>query len=233
MLIDRPTLPDRYHQPWRGPFDSRIEAALHPGIHILDVGAGRNPTIGPPARPPACHYAGLDVSPNELEAAGPGAYNETWVQDAARRVPELEGRFDLIVSWQVLEHVRPLDAVFANLHAYLRPGGRVVAMLSGKFSAFSVINTVVPQPVGIWAMHRLLGRDPASVFPAYYDRCWHGAIARVLTDWSEVEVVPCYVGAVYFSFSGLLQRCYLAYEEWAVRNAHHNLATHYLISAVW
>lgn len=231
MRFDRPVLPDRYQDPWREAFDDLAAVALRPGVQILDVGSGRQPTIGPGCRPPGSHYVGLDVSAEELRLAASGSYDETWVLDVATRVPELENRFDLILSYQVLEHVKPLDEVLDNVYAYLRPGGRFVALLSGKFSAFGVINSVIPQRLGVWAMEKLIGRPPDTVFPAYYHRCWYGAMDRMLSGWSAREIRPLYRGASYLSFSGPLQRLYVGYENWAANGDHRNLATHYLLAA--
>jgi SAM-dependent methyltransferase len=224
-------LPERYTQSWREPFDARVVPSLTPGVCILDVGSGRRPTIPPEQRPARCHYVGLALSRKELTKAPAGSYDEVWESDVARRVPKLKGRFDLVVSWQVLEHVKPLDVAMENLRAYLRPGGRLVALLSGTFSAFGLINQVVPQRLGVWAMGKFLRRDPATVFPAYYHCCWHSALTRILDSWREAEVVARYRGAGYFGFSPFLQQMYLRYEEWAWHGGHRNLATHYLVTA--
>lgn len=228
----QPPLPPRYAEPWRAAFDARMQPALVPGVRILDVGSGRKPTIPVDQRPPGTCYAGLDLSASELRKAPPGSYDELHIADVARRQPQLEGRFDLIVSWQVLEHVKPLRVALENLRAYLRPGGRMVVQFSGKFSAFGLINMAVPNRLGVWAMERLLHRDPETVFPAWYDRCWHGALRSLLQPWHSSEVLPRYRGAGYFAFMPLLQRTYLAYEDWARRRHHPNLATHYLVTAI-
>jgi SAM-dependent methyltransferase len=172
------------------------------------------------------------VSPEELNKAPEGCYSETVVSDVALRVPELSGQFDLVLSWQVLEHVKPLEAALENVRAYLRPGGRFVATLSGRFSAFGLLNQVIPEHWGIKAMHRLLGRRPETVFRAYYDRCWYSALTELLKPWSRAEIVPSFIGASYFSFSERLSRAYLRYENWACERQYANLATHYLIDAV-
>jgi SAM-dependent methyltransferase len=231
MITTKPALPDRYHKNWRDSFDAAIEGQLKPGISILDVGSGRKAAIDPTLRPSDCHYVGLDISRSELEMAAPGSYDEMWVRDVVERVPELEGRFDLIVSWQVFEHIKPLDIALENLRTYLKPGGQLVAMMSGKFSAFGAINAVVPSGLGVWGMQKLLRRDPDTVFPAHYHRCWDGALRRMLSSWQTAEIEGCYRGAGYFRFSGLLQRAYLAYENWAIRGDHRNLATHYVVTA--
>lgn len=178
-----------------------------------------------------CHYVGLDICQAELELAPEGSYDETWVSDVTERVPDLENRFDLIVSWQVLEHVRSLDSALANMHAYLHPAGRMVAQLSGRFSVFGLINSIIPQRFGVWAMHRLLRRDRDTVLPAYYDQCSFDSLERLLMPWTEHEIHPRYNGAGYFRFSLILQKVYLRYEEWVSLGIRRNLATHYIISA--
>lgn len=232
-LTYRGTLPPRYDEPYRAEFDRHLAAALAPNLRVLDVGAGRKPTVAPEDRPAGCHYVGLDLSSAELAKAGPAAYDHTIVGDVTTRIAELEGAFDLVISWQVLEHVRRLDETFSHLHAYLRPGGRVVAQLSGGRSVFGVVNRVLPERLGRWALVRLVGKNPAYVFPAYYDRCWYDALAAVLDDWSHYEIVPLYVGAMpYFRFSRLARAAYVAYEEWTYRTNRRNLASYYVVDAV-
>jgi SAM-dependent methyltransferase len=223
--------PERYREPWLAPFDALLDPDLVSGVTILDVGSGRRPAIGVDDRPPGCRYVGLDVSREELEAAPPGAYEELVVGDVTRRLPELEGRFDLIVSWQALEHVKPLAPAFENMRLYLRPGGHLVAQLSGRFAVFALVGRVVPHRAGTWLLQRLLGREPETVFPAWYDGCYYPALAQMLEPWSASEIVPRYKGGDYMRFSRVLHRLYLAYENWAERGGHRNLATHYLISA--
>jgi len=46
----------------------------------------------------------------------------SWWWPTWRRVPALLGTIDLAVSWQVFEHVRPLDVALDNLHHLSSPG---------------------------------------------------------------------------------------------------------------
>jgi SAM-dependent methyltransferase len=225
-------LPDRYHGNAFQPFDDFIDRALRPGARILDIGAGRRPMLDPDRRPPGCHYVGLDVSAPELALAPPGSYDETWARDVTTHVPDLDGRFDLIVSWQVLEHVKPMESAIANIHRYLAPGGRFVALLSSSYAVFAILNRLIPDRLGKLLIERLMHREPGTVFTAYYDRCWYSALHDMLATWQATEIVPIYVGGVYFGFSPLIQKLYLAYENWAVRGERKNLATHYIFTAV-
>lgn len=225
-------LPARYAQPWRQAFDEHVQPGLTPGAHILDVGSGRKPTLPPELRPSGAQYVGLDLSDEELRRAPAGSYDELHVADVIERMRELEGRFDLIVSWQVLEHVKPLAAAIDNLRSYLRPGGLLVAQMSGKLSPFGLVNAVVPQRVGVAAMKQLLHRDPETVFPAHYDKCTDRGLTQVFGGWSDVEIVPRYHGSSYFEFLPPLHAAYMAYENWICESQHRNLATHYLVAAV-
>ena len=131
----RGQLPPRYAEQWRAPYDDRVSACLHDGIRVLDVGAGWKPSVARADRPADCWYVGLDMSIDELQRAPEGSYSALVVSDICHeRIPRLEGYFDLVISCQVLEHIRPLPPAVANLRAYLRPGGRLVAFFSGAFS---------------------------------------------------------------------------------------------------
>jgi SAM-dependent methyltransferase len=225
-------LPERYvPEFWLRPFHERVEASLRPGQAILDVGSGRAPTVVPADRPPGVRYVGLDISSAELAAAGEGAYDERVVSDVSRAIPDLAGRFDLVLSYQVFEHVKPLPAALDHVHSYLKPGGVMLAQLSGAFSLFGLLNRVVPEKVGKKAMDRLLNRDPDSVFPAFYDHSWHTALARALAPWESAEIIPLYTGAGYLAFARPLQALYLGFEELACRRDWRNLASYYIIVA--
>jgi cyclopropane fatty-acyl-phospholipid synthase-like methyltransferase len=227
-------LPARYHRPvWHlgEQFDQAMLDSLRPGMRILDLGSGRGPALWPKDRPPGVTYAGLDISLSELKAAPPGSYDEMYQADATRRVPELESSFDLVVSFQVFEHVKPLDVAFDNMRAYLKPGGRAIVQMSGTWSVFGMINQVIPQRLAVWVLQKATRRSKESIFPAPYHKCSAGALDDVLESWSTHEIIPLYLGADYFQFFSPLARGYVAYENWAMNGHRRNLASHYLVIA--
>lgn len=229
-LFTRPDLPTRYHaNEWSRPFDDAVRPALATNVRILDIGSGRKPALPPHRRPHPSTYFGFDLSLNELLAAPPNAYDKTFVGDVTSHQPALDKGFDLVLCWQVLEHVKPLDAALENIRGYLRPGGLFVGQLSGLFVPFALANRAIPHRLATVAMKMLLGRDPSSVFPAYYHKCWYDALVGMTTRWSSFAVVPRYTGATYLNFLPIAQRAYLAYEEWTIRHSHRNLASHYLL----
>jgi SAM-dependent methyltransferase len=223
-------LPDRYGYRMQDIFLRELAPLLVEGVRILDVGAGRSPTIPPENRPPGTTYVGLDISDEELRSAPPGAYDETVIADISRPNAEL-ANFDLIISWQVLEHVPSLESALRNLGAMLKPGGVLLAQTSGSYAAFAMLARIVPHRVRVWAMARMLGHAEEQKFPIRYDRCTAGAITSMLDEWAEVRIVSFYRAAPYFGMSAPLQRIYLRYENAIARRDSVTLATHYLIVA--
>src|ERR671919_1779590 len=72
-LVESGLLPDRYARQMQDEFFARARPLLVPDVAVLDVGAGRYPTIAPADRPPGCRYVGLDIEADEIDAAGAGA----------------------------------------------------------------------------------------------------------------------------------------------------------------
>ncbi len=221
----------RYQDDWQDSFRTAIDEVLRSGVVILDVGGGRHPVLTRNELPPGSRYIGIDLSRHELESAPADSYHEMIEADIAIAVPSLECSVDLAVSWQVLEHVAPLVAAVDNVCAYLRPGGRFVAHLSGEHAFFAVANRAVPQSVAKLAMKYLIGRDPESVFPARYDSCTYSGLSRIFAGWSTVRIVSRYRGAGYLDFVPPIQRVYLEFEDMMARGHHLDLATHYLVVA--
>jgi SAM-dependent methyltransferase len=208
----------------------RLEPYLGSGVSIVDIGAGRAPTLAIEDRPEGCRYTGVDISAEELEAAPAGAYTDTVAADITD-APPLDGDYDVALSWQVLEHVKPLDRTLENLRRALRPGGTLLAQTSGSRAVFSILARALPHRARVLAMSKLLGHHEEEKFPTAYDRCYATALNRMLEPWATATVVPFYRGATYFSFSRPLQRAYLAYENAIERRNKVDLATHYLIVA--
>jgi acetyltransferase-like isoleucine patch superfamily enzyme/SAM-dependent methyltransferase len=225
-------LPARYESELREPaFSDAVRRALAPGMTVLDVGAGTAPSSGAGERPAGCTWVGQDVVAAELRKAPAGSYDELSVGSICDRDPVLEGRFDLVLARFVFEHVTPLGDAIENLRTYLRPGGRLIALLSGRWSAFALLNRVLPAPLARLAMARTLGRDPDTVFEAHYDGCTKRGLERMLAGWGSAAVQPHFCGVGYFTWSRPLMAGYVAFEEIAVRRGWDDLATYYLVEA--
>jgi SAM-dependent methyltransferase len=224
-------LPARYSPRRFELFNAMVESSIGPGTRVLDVGSGRRPIVPRDLRPDGTHYVGLDLSDSELRRAPDGEYDRIVVGDIARPIHHLAGQFDLVASYQVLEHVRPLRSAFENMRHYLRPGGRLIITFSGTFSLFGIANQLIPDRLAKWILTNLLDREPDLTFPAHYDQCWHTALERILEPWHEATITPYFTGADYLRFARPLQALYLGYEELTLRRGLDNLAAYYLVTA--
>ncbi|MDQ3979876.1 MAG: class I SAM-dependent methyltransferase [Actinomycetota bacterium] len=225
-------LPERYLDypvSFRLPFERALAPLLAAARQVLDVGGGRTPTVVPADRPAGCWYVGLDELRSELELAPAGSYDEIVAGDITGTDRSLEERFDLIVSFQALEHVSDLERALANMFLYLRPHGKLLVQLSGRFSVYALISRITPPPLARQIQRRLYQRDPDTVFRARYDRCYFRSLERMMRSWCQAEITPLWLAMPYFRFSRLLASAYLFYEEWARESGWVNLAPYYLI----
>jgi SAM-dependent methyltransferase len=104
------------------------------GEQILDVGAGQG-VLAPYIARTGARYTGVDAGPRLLELARKrhGAQGRFLLGDARRlsAVSELhEGEFDAVVFLLSIQDMDPLDAVLASAAWALKPGGRVVLLLT-------------------------------------------------------------------------------------------------------
>jgi arsenite methyltransferase len=105
---------------------------LEPGERVLDLGsgAGTDSLIAAQMVGPAGWVAGIDMTPQMLAKARAaaeemGASNAEFVEGEAERLPFPDESFDVVISNGVIDLVPDKDAVFAELHRVLVPGGRL------------------------------------------------------------------------------------------------------------
>jgi len=98
---------------------------------VLDLGSGAG-TDSLVAAQMVGHegsVTGIDMTPEMLAkarraAAAMGAANVEFVESEAERLPFADASFDVVVSNGVIDLIPDKDAVFAELHRVLAPGGR-------------------------------------------------------------------------------------------------------------
>jgi arsenite methyltransferase len=105
---------------------------LAPGERVLDVGAGAgtDSLLAAQMVGEQGHVTGIDMTPEMLAkaraaAAAMGAANVEFVEADAERLPFPDASFDVVISNGVIDLIPDKDAVFAELHRVLIPGGRL------------------------------------------------------------------------------------------------------------
>ena len=178
-----------------------LPGLLKPGLRVLDVGGGKNPILDVGVKQQYdLRITGVDICETELRQAPAGVYDDVVVGDIANVA--LPGRFDLIVSNTVLEHVEDTSAALANMSAALTSDGAVAHFMPNRHALFAT--------AGRWMGNGLVRRLLHSTypetrrqagFPAYYNRCTPSAMTRLCRSvgLTDIEVTP-FFASEYFRF---------------------------------
>lgn len=135
------------------------------GLRVLEAGCGSTSRV---RLPEGATLVGIDISESQL--ARNTVLHERVLGDVqSHRWPQPE--FDVIVSWDVLEHLpRPLDAL-DRLFAALKPGGIVVLALPNLYSIKGLVTRCTPYRVHEWFYRYVIGDRRAKhefdQFPTY------------------------------------------------------------------
>ena len=105
---------------------------LAAGERVLDLGsgAGTDSLVAAQMVGDQGHVTGIDMTPEMLAkarsaATAMGVSNVEFVEGEAERLPFPDASFDAVVSNGVIDLIPDKDAVFAELHRVLAPGGRM------------------------------------------------------------------------------------------------------------
>ena len=105
---------------------------LQPGERVLDLGcgAGTDSLVAALMVGPGGRVTGIDMTPEMLAKARAAAgelavENVEFVEGEAEQLPFGDASFDVVISNGVIDLIPDKDAVFAELHRVLVPGGRI------------------------------------------------------------------------------------------------------------
>lgn len=106
---------------------------IQPGETILDIGCGSGAEAIAAARltGPAGQAAGLDITPEMIEAARrnakkAGISNVRFVSGDIQDLPFEDGTFDAVISNCVINHAKDKNKVYREIMRVLKSGGRFV-----------------------------------------------------------------------------------------------------------
>ncbi len=148
--------------------EGRIVELLPKGdtLRVLDVGCGSRLRV---KIPEPFHLVGIDTSPEQLERNT--IAQEKILGDAAT-YPFEPSSFDVIVCWDVLEHLPHPERALQNLVPALKPGGLLIIAMPNPCSLKGLITKLTPRWFHILAHKILLGNKNAGKpgyppFPTY------------------------------------------------------------------
>ena len=155
------TIVERYHGP-EGDAFARAELTpvaarfLSPGSRALEVGCGYGRNLVALAGVEGCSIVGSDVSLAELKRAqaerigplpGPQRARVALVRQEPFRLPFRDSAFDLVVLWQVVEHLFGREAkrkVLAECLRVVKPGGHLLIETPNQWFPVDYHDNLVP-----------------------------------------------------------------------------------------
>lgn len=138
-------------------------------VRGLEAGCG---SVSHIRLPESAHLTGLDISPSQLERNK--NLHERIVGDL-QTVDLPAESFDVVVCWDVLEHLREPRAAVTRLAAAVKPGGALVIACPNPTALRSLAARLTPQWFHVWFYEKLLGlkgagADDVGPFPTYMSR---------------------------------------------------------------
>ena len=125
----------RYH-----PLLRRFENEARIGVQILEVGSG--PTCATQILP-TTHKVFLDPLMRVYRPLCPPETGGRQVCAMGEGLPFAEGRFDLVFSFNVLDHVQSPERFVAELIRVTRPGGKVIVGVYTHPRIFAVVRNFI------------------------------------------------------------------------------------------
>jgi SAM-dependent methyltransferase len=105
------------------------------------------------------HVTGIDISAEQL-ARNPALAEK--IHGDLERYPLPAAAYDLVISWDVLEHLPAPELALANLARALAPGGLLILALPNRDSIKGLVTRATPHSFHVWAYRRLWGVERAG-----------------------------------------------------------------------
>jgi SAM-dependent methyltransferase len=221
LMVIRGMLPDNHRDSAYRQYKN-IVSALAANRRLLEIGAGRRPFLTPEEiREREIRYTANDIMENELDLIPFPV--EKAVFDSCGEIPsDCAGRFDVICSKMVQEHVSNGEKFYSNILRLLSNGGVALNFHPTLYSPPFLINRAFPERLTrtvlrFFKPERNSGDIPK--FPATYALCYSSATtANIISKigFSAVHIIPFYHHEYFASIPGL---CALddALSAWARR----------------
>jgi SAM-dependent methyltransferase len=141
---------------------------------VCEIGGGANPLLPIEfVRSRGIEYTVVDISAEEL-AKAPNGYRKVQA-DVAAADPDIAGRYDLVFSQWLAEHVRSGRTFHQNVANLLTPGGYAVHVFPTLYSPPFVLNWLTPDWISesllLWLQPHRHREGRHGKFPAYYRWC--------------------------------------------------------------
>lgn len=119
-------------------------------LRVLEAGCGSMSKVRLPAD---AYIVGIDISAKQLER---NSGLDARILGDIETYPLPEGSFDIIICWDVLEHLPSPEKALKNFFRAARPGGLIVLAFPNLLSLKGLITKLTPHFIHVWYYRYLL-----------------------------------------------------------------------------
>jgi ubiquinone/menaquinone biosynthesis C-methylase UbiE len=105
----------------------KIERGFYAGKRILDIGCGPRGSLE--WANDAAECVGVDPLANDYLKLGASKHRMRYVQSGAEELPFDDGHFDVVSTFNSLDHVDDVDAALREIHRVTAPGGTLLLIV--------------------------------------------------------------------------------------------------------
>ncbi len=166
-----------------------VELPAH-GLSVYEAGGGSTSFL-PPDVLRRSHVTVVDIDEDQIR-------NNTYAQETILgdiqtwRFPP--NSFDLIICYNVLEHVPYVEAALAGFFQSLRRGGLILIGAPNPRSLSGVVTKYTPHWFHIWFYRRIIGKENAGLpgeppFPTYFHPLVTPALLEAFASKNGLQVI--------------------------------------------
>ncbi|BCS34736.1 SAM-dependent methyltransferase [Luteitalea sp. TBR-22] len=171
--------------------------AARTGARVVEAGCGARSHL---AYPPGARVVGVDLLRSQLQR---NTDTRLLAQGDVAALPIASAVADLVVCWDVLEHLPDPEAAIGEIARLVRPGGLVVLALPNILSLKGLVTRFTPWWFHVWVYRRVLGdrtagTDAFDQFPTAFRFVLRaGGLRRLVAAHGlRVEALHLYEGPV-------------------------------------
>jgi SAM-dependent methyltransferase len=130
---------------------TRAHARIRAARSVLDVGCGGGAMLRAVARgrEPATRMVGVEVSPGAVEAVEKAGFEGVVVDLEQGKLPFPDASFDAALCYDVFEHLFAPEALLAEIHRVVKPGGSALLCVPNSLNGFNRLMFVAGKHVDI------------------------------------------------------------------------------------
>ncbi len=175
------SLTNRHYQ-WVFTEGFGLETTYYEGKKILDVGCGPRGSLE--WAPSSADCFGLDPLANQYLKLNKGKHRMKYVPAAAELMPFESNSFDLVSSFNSLDHVDDFDAAISEICRVLKPGGD-----------FLLISDIHSRPA--LCEPTVVGWDFSERLAGNLEKQWHQQFRRGTKIYESIRLAEPYDGGAY------------------------------------